>query len=490
MSPTALPGQRPCFVEYPFTPFRATLRPFPPRDNTSDHYDRNCTLHGRQTGSAAAGGHGSRDRPALHPASPADRAASPEGDRTHVRRETADDRAANRSSTHLTGRTCPPHPHDHPVPASVGVEIPNRRRPATAVRLSAVSSRTTGTSGVTGTTGTARTIVTLNTAQTTSTTFAITGSFGWTDPPALTGGARGARGARSEPDIGPRNEGREKVVPQACERRPVRCGAEVRETHRHGTELRTRRARPGSSTSRSRTIGAGSHTVYAHDENSEPSRDRHCESPTTLRPDENTSPGPRPAKQTRSPRSPGWAAPRAPRGRPPPSATSADRHQAATHAAATKTSEPPERIFAGNPRVDPQVVARLQEHRTTATVSTYDSRCHGRESSKRSTMSVRCVLPRTKRGSSRPLGRARAAAVRPKSIDLEQRGCRQPQRSGAPQRDMAPTAGRRRRDAASRHRWPSGGAGLTRSVQPNSESNWSALTRLSRLHAATTFDQS
>src|SRR5580704_2712207 len=95
--------------------------------------------------------------------------------------------------------------------------------------------------------------------------------------------------------------------------------------------------------------GSASHSTYAHDEKSAPSRLRHCETPTIFRSSTNTSPGPRPAKQTRSPNAPGTDRPvctdkppcpptPTPTPSPTPTPTNASTHHCPTHSAATETS--------------------------------------------------------------------------------------------------------------------------------------------------------
>ena len=81
-----------------------------------------------------------------------------------------------------------------------------------------------------------------------------------------------------------------------------------------------------------------------------------------------------------------------------------------------------------------------------------------------------------------------ATRLRPEGLDVEE-GLRR----GQPQ-DAAARYGSHRGSTSdrwrSRHRWPFGGAGLMRNVHPSSDRSWSPLWRLSRLQAATTFDQS
>ncbi len=136
---------------------------------------------------------------------------------------------------------------------------------------------------------------------------------------------------------------------------------ELRQPDRHRRQALARaRRRSASSKSRSGSIGAGSQPHTRTTRRAPPPRDRHWERPDHLRPPWNTSPGPRPAKQTSSPSAPGATGRRGPR-RPDSPEPRQGVHPPRPDP--RRRRAPRRRSRAGRPRdpaIDPEGVAGLE----------------------------------------------------------------------------------------------------------------------------------
>ena len=178
-------------------------------------------------------------------------------------------------------------------------------------------------------------------------------------------------------------------------------------------------------------------------------------------------------------------------------------HQAPTHAAAAATSA----SHSGSSRGIHASIQRWSPGRSSTAPPPPRRRDHlharRRRPPPRRRHRQRCVLPSTSVGWLDLAAHGVPAGAGPGRLDVEQRGrCESDGSDGStgrrvgtgPRQEAAARYGSHKGSTSercrSRHRYPSGGAGFTRSVQPNSERSWSALVRLSRLQAATTLDQS
>ena len=227
--------------------------------------------------------------------------------------------------------------------------------------------------------------------------------------------------------------------------------------------------------------------IGARGERARPRGERHCDRPTTLRPRWNTSPGPRPAKHTSSPNAPGTARPVCVSRPCSPRRARASVHHAPTHSAATETSSAHSGSSLG---IHASIQSWPAGSRYTAPPPPRRRARFTERSPQR--LGIHQLRPLRAAEHQRRLlhlaGDGHAPRFGAELLDVEERLRRgQPQEAAARYGSHKGSTSDRWR---SRHRWPSGGAGFTRSVQPSSESNWSAFSRLSRLQAATTLDQS
>ena len=236
-------------------------------------------------------------------------------------------------------------------------------------------------------------------------------------------------------------------------------------------------ARAPSPSPPSASSGAGSQRRYAHEENSAPSRARHCDNPTTLRPPANTSPGPRPAKHTRSPRSPGTERPRWTSKPCCPSAGQRLRSTTPRPIRRRRTRRAPtagrpggsrRRATAGRPAAR-DTRPRLPRAGGPAPPPAPAWRRRRRPRSAGCCRAPASAVHLTDDGQSLRLGS--------ELLDVED-GTGKPATLRTPQRDTAPTTGSTSDRWRSRQRCPSGGAGFTLIVQPSSESKLVGLDQV------------
>ena len=212
----------------------------------------------------------------------------------------------------------------------------------------------------------------------------------------------------------------------------------------------------------------------------------------TLRPAENNSPGPRPEKQTRLPYGPGSARPRWTTRIG--SIGGIGSVTAATQAEGVERAVPPcadplprhrhiclpQRIVAGNPRLYPEVIAGAQQDRAPTAPAPDDGHASfGRPRRVDHLGALRA--PEHHRRLLHLAGHRMPVGQRPELLHVEQRmgvteGIRvrmKPRRHRVPGQEAAARYGSHKGSTSERcrrrHKYPSGGAGFTRKVQPNSE---------------------
>ena len=129
----------------------------------------------------------------------------------------------------------------------------------------------------------------------------------------------------------------------------------------------------------------------------------------------------------------------------------------------------PQGVVPRDPGVQPELAGRLEIRPLLPRPAAGPSRRRAGAARAGSTSSVGCVLPSTSVGRVTSRASGQPTGLGTELLDLEERLRRgQPQEAAARYGSHSGSTSERWR---SRHRCPSGGAGLTRSVQPSSESN-------------------